>query len=246
VLMIRLSRRGARKQPHYRIVVIEKDRARRYESAEALSADVKRYLADEPVAAGPPGAAYRAKKFFRRHRRSITLALLVLVSIGIGIGMAHFTNTHHADYAADVSATQTEPGLVAELFNGTQLSKFVRQRIDRQIDFTWTHGNTPDVDMPTTRYSIRWTGILIVPPGGIGGIGAIADDGIRLKLDRANVLSFSKPQRDIYVATISPGPHAFQLEYWNTLAGGRVQLFWLRPDGQQEVIPANAFSHAEK
>jgi len=36
VLMIRLSRRGARKQPHYRIVVIEKDRARDGRSVEVV------------------------------------------------------------------------------------------------------------------------------------------------------------------------------------------------------------------
>ena len=34
--MIRLSRRGARKQPHYRIVVIEKDRARDGRSVEVV------------------------------------------------------------------------------------------------------------------------------------------------------------------------------------------------------------------
>ncbi len=36
MLMIRLSRRGARKQPHYRIVVIEKDRARDGRSVEVV------------------------------------------------------------------------------------------------------------------------------------------------------------------------------------------------------------------
>jgi small subunit ribosomal protein S16 len=36
VLMIRLSRRGARKQPQYRIVVIEKDRARDGRSVEVV------------------------------------------------------------------------------------------------------------------------------------------------------------------------------------------------------------------
>lgn len=36
MLMIRLSRRGARKQPHYRVVVIEKDRARDGRSVEVV------------------------------------------------------------------------------------------------------------------------------------------------------------------------------------------------------------------
>ena len=47
---------------------LEKDRARRYETASGLAADVERYLADEPVEACPPSAAYRLRKFVRRHK----------------------------------------------------------------------------------------------------------------------------------------------------------------------------------
>jgi serine/threonine protein kinase len=48
---------------------LEKDRNRRYESASAMAADVQRYLNDEPVAACPPSAGYRLRKYARRHRR---------------------------------------------------------------------------------------------------------------------------------------------------------------------------------
>src|SRR3954468_1391351 len=47
---------------------LEKDRSRRYESANGFAADVQRYLADEPVQACPPSARYRLRKFARRHR----------------------------------------------------------------------------------------------------------------------------------------------------------------------------------
>ena len=47
---------------------LEKDRNRRYETANALAADVQRYLADEPVQACPPSAGYRLRKFVRRNR----------------------------------------------------------------------------------------------------------------------------------------------------------------------------------
>src|SRR5258708_32542204 len=42
---------------------LEKDRNRRYETANGLAADLRRYLADEAVAAGPTTAAYRLNKF---------------------------------------------------------------------------------------------------------------------------------------------------------------------------------------
>ena len=60
---------------------MEKDRARRYDSASALAEDIRRYLDDEPVLAGPPSARYRMGKFARRHRVALTVSAVVLVSI---------------------------------------------------------------------------------------------------------------------------------------------------------------------
>ncbi len=47
---------------------LEKDRARRYETANGLAADLKRHLNNEPVLARPPSAAYRLQKAWRRHK----------------------------------------------------------------------------------------------------------------------------------------------------------------------------------
>jgi WD40 repeat protein len=56
---------------------LEKDRSRRYETANAFAADVQRYLHVEPVQACPPSAGYRLRKFVRRNQRPLaTLALL--------------------------------------------------------------------------------------------------------------------------------------------------------------------------
>src|SRR5262249_12079926 len=57
---------------------LEKDRNRRYETANGLAMDGQRYLADEPVVAGPPSAGYRLRKFARRNRYALALAGLVL------------------------------------------------------------------------------------------------------------------------------------------------------------------------
>ncbi len=58
---------------------LEKDRNRRYETANGLAADVQRYLNDEAVQACPPSAGYRFRKFARRNKRAL---------IGIGLLMA--------------------------------------------------------------------------------------------------------------------------------------------------------------
>jgi tetratricopeptide (TPR) repeat protein len=53
---------------------LEKDRDRRDESSSALAADVQRSLNDEAVAACPPSAGYRLRKYVRRHRRALVMA----------------------------------------------------------------------------------------------------------------------------------------------------------------------------
>ncbi|MGL4554890.1 MAG: tetratricopeptide repeat protein, partial [Gemmataceae bacterium] len=64
---------------------LEKDRARRYETASALAADVQRHLADEVVEARPPSAAYRLRKFVRRNRGPVLAAGVVALALLGGI-----------------------------------------------------------------------------------------------------------------------------------------------------------------
>jgi WD40 repeat protein/serine/threonine protein kinase len=60
---------------------LEKQRDRRYETAGALSRDVQRYLADEPVEARPPSAAYRLRKYVRRHSGRVIAGVLTIVTL---------------------------------------------------------------------------------------------------------------------------------------------------------------------
>ena len=64
---------------------LEKQRDRRYETANGLSRDIERYLADEPVEARPPSASYRLQKFVRRHKGRVIAASLVLLALIGGI-----------------------------------------------------------------------------------------------------------------------------------------------------------------
>jgi WD40 repeat protein/serine/threonine protein kinase len=63
---------------------LEKDRARRYETASGLAEDLQRYLNDEPVQACPPSAWYRLRKFARRNRRAVATAGIA----GLGLALA--------------------------------------------------------------------------------------------------------------------------------------------------------------
>jgi WD40 repeat protein/tRNA A-37 threonylcarbamoyl transferase component Bud32 len=64
---------------------LEKDRTRRYETANGLARDIERHLDNEPVAARPPSAAYRLQKFVRRNRLVFTAATAVGLALVLGV-----------------------------------------------------------------------------------------------------------------------------------------------------------------
>jgi serine/threonine protein kinase len=67
---------------------LEKQRDRRYETANALARDLQRYLADEPVEARPPSAGYRLRKLLRRNWAAVLTCLLVAAALLLGTAAA--------------------------------------------------------------------------------------------------------------------------------------------------------------
>jgi len=64
---------------------LERDRTRRYETANGLAADIQRHMSNQPVVACPPSAAYRLQKFVRRHRVGVIAGSFVLLALLAGI-----------------------------------------------------------------------------------------------------------------------------------------------------------------
>ncbi len=64
---------------------LQKDRARRYETANGLAMDIERHLHHQPVLARPDTRAYRVAKFVRRHRASVTFASLIFLALLAGL-----------------------------------------------------------------------------------------------------------------------------------------------------------------
>ena len=79
--------------------------------------------------------------------------------------------------------TDRSPGLQAEYFDNNRLAGEPRvRRADPQVDFGWTL-NSPAREIPFDWYSVRWTGMLTVPPSGVRRIGVEGNDGYRLYID---------------------------------------------------------------
>lgn len=69
---------------------LEKERRRRYDTANGLALDIQRYLADEPIQAGPPTLGYRLRKYVRRHRGQVIAASLFLLALLGGLAGTTF------------------------------------------------------------------------------------------------------------------------------------------------------------
>ena len=67
---------------------LEKDRSRRYETANGLALDLKRHLYNEPVLARPPSPSYRFIKAWRRNKVVFSAGIVVMVSLAVGIGVS--------------------------------------------------------------------------------------------------------------------------------------------------------------
>jgi serine/threonine protein kinase/tetratricopeptide (TPR) repeat protein len=87
---------------------LEKDRTRRYETANGLAADVLRHLAHEPVLAAPPSRLYRMRKFMRKHRGAVTAASIILLAMLAGIGGTSWGLIQAAKANSDLAAKNGE------------------------------------------------------------------------------------------------------------------------------------------
>lgn len=81
---------------------LEKQRDRRYETANGLARDIQRFLADETVEARPPSAAYRCAKFFKRNKGPVIAATLVMFAVlagmvGTAIGLVRAETARRAE-----------------------------------------------------------------------------------------------------------------------------------------------------
>ena len=104
---------------------LEKDRNRRYETANGFAMDIQRYLAGEPVLAAPPSARYRLREFARKHQAALTTAAAFVLLLLAG---------------AAVSAWQAVRATQAEIIAKAAEQEAVRAQLDaeaRQAEAEW-------------------------------------------------------------------------------------------------------------
>ncbi|HEX6089747.1 MAG TPA: glycoside hydrolase family 3 N-terminal domain-containing protein [Gemmatimonadales bacterium] len=114
-------------------------------------------------------------------------------------------------------------------------------RRDRQIDFRWTF-NEPAEGISSDWYSVRWTGRIRAPAGGVRRLGVEGNDGYRLYLDGRLLIDNWRKQS--YRTTLVPAAlaegttHDIRLEFFESVGNARVRLVWEAgpPDGEEARI----------
>jgi serine/threonine protein kinase/tetratricopeptide (TPR) repeat protein len=113
---------------------LEKDRKRRYETANDFAADVVRFLSDQPVHACPPSAWYRFTKLLRRNRAGLTTAAVVAVALLAGTAVSLWQAIKARDAAREASqraeeSRQVVDYLAKDVFGVTVPSKRGRRSV---------------------------------------------------------------------------------------------------------------------
>ncbi len=116
---------------------LEKDRTRRYETANGLASDLKRHLNNEPVTARPPSAAYRYQKFLRRNKVMVSAVGLVLIAILTGtvisIGQALRARRElRRALAAEANAQAEKANALTEKANAQAALRFLQDGVLNQ------------------------------------------------------------------------------------------------------------------
>jgi serine/threonine protein kinase/tetratricopeptide (TPR) repeat protein len=111
---------------------LEKDRNRRYQTANSFALDLQRYLADEPVLACPPSVSYRLGKLLRRNKGAVLAAGLVLLAllagmVGTSIGLLRAENRRaEAEQARSAEAERAQGEHLANLEVQKQLARVLK------------------------------------------------------------------------------------------------------------------------
>ena len=136
-------------------------------------------------------------------------------------------------------ASKKEQGLKAEYFGNRNWEGVpLHTRIDKNIDFIWDV-TPPFNDMKYDQFSVKWSGVLVVPVTGEYAIGAEGFSGYRFFLDDKPLIRWSgihHPHKEYEILRLEAGkPYSVRLEYFqNDTEHAMMQLLWDTPKSNLE------------
>jgi hypothetical protein len=114
---------------------LEKDKARRYASAAAMQADIRKYLADEPISARPASTIYQLQKFAQRHKALVSATAIVFVVLvaGVVVSTREAVKARRAEQTAQAVNDFLQNDLLAQAGASTQAAPSTKPDPDLKV-----------------------------------------------------------------------------------------------------------------
>ena len=148
--------------------------------------------------------------------------------------------THKGDVLSFTTLATRGTGLKGDYYTGTDFGKLVLTRIDPQIDFPWA-GAEADPAVGASNFSIRWTGDVCAQFNETYTFYTITDDGIRLWINGQLIIdnwTNHGDTEDTGKINLVAGRYCnLEMEYFQAGGGSIMQLGWLSPSIEKQLIP---------
>jgi outer membrane protein OmpA-like peptidoglycan-associated protein len=144
-------------------------------------------------------------------------------------------------------ALQAQQGLIGEYYNGENFEEKIFTRSDARIHFVWNNV-APAPGMDPQAFSVRWKGRIKSPESGNFRFRAHVDDGIRVKVGNQMVINaWGMHDSEPFSGTVymeAGRMYDLQVEYFNGLLEGEIQLYWQLPS--EKPIFGGALGYNDK
>ena len=130
---------------------LEKDRSRRYETANGFAADIERYLNDEAVVARPPSAGYRLRKFARRNKTVFTTVTIVAVALVLAtiVSTSQWIRARQAEQELQERLYASQMNQASEALIRGDIQR-MKQLLDQQLPAS------PETDQRDIEWYLLW------------------------------------------------------------------------------------------
>jgi hypothetical protein len=130
---------------------LEKDRSRRYQTANGLGTEIQRYLNNEPVVAGPPSRLYRFQKLVRRNKTVFAAVVAVSITLIAGLATSSWLFVREREARREQARLREEAEARAEIAQAAVLlARGKSQEADRLVD---------KIQIPVTEPSLEAAGV---------------------------------------------------------------------------------------
>ena len=134
------------------IRALEKDRARRYQTANGLAMDVQRFLDNEPVVARPPSRVYRLQKLVRRNKATFTAGVIIAMALTGGLGVSTWFWYQEREARKQAVAAEHQTLAAEQQQARLRMEAEDRERIT-QADFLISQGKMEEADQMVDKVS---------------------------------------------------------------------------------------------